>query len=53
MFHYGVEQSLSTLQVNDVVTSYIFNRGYNFVVVAYEDTADLRIDVSVLSFILR
>jgi hypothetical protein len=46
MFHYGEGQSLSSVEVHDLVTSYIFNRGYNFIVVSYEDNSIIGTDVS-------
>ncbi|CAG9801919.1 unnamed protein product [Chironomus riparius] len=47
MFHYGAGQSISSIPVNDVITSYIFNRNYNFVVVAYEDSSIVNTDNAV------
>lgn len=47
LFHYGAGQTLNTLQVNDVITSYMFNRGYNFVAVTYDDDSIIGTDVSV------
>ena len=46
LFHYGSGQSISSIPVNDVVTSYIFNRDYNFVVIAYEANSIVDTDVS-------
>ena len=46
MFHYGAGQSISSIPVNDLVTSYIFNREYNFVAIAYEDNSIVNTDVS-------
>lgn len=57
MFHYGAGQSISSIPVNDVITSYIFNRDYNFVVIAYEDNSIVSTDVSgadlALEYILK
>jgi len=46
MFHYGAGQSISSIPVNDVITSYIFNRDYNFVTIAYESNNIVSTDVS-------
>jgi hypothetical protein len=37
LFHYSVGQSLSSVQIHDLITSYIFSRDYNLVIVGYED----------------
>ena len=46
MFHYGVGQSVSSRPIFDIITSYLFNREYNFVVISYENNNVVSTDVS-------
>jgi len=48
MFHYGVGQSVSSGPIFDIITSYLFSREYNFVVIAYENNNVVSTDVSLL-----
>ncbi|CAG9801920.1 unnamed protein product [Chironomus riparius] len=47
MFHYGVGQSVSSNPVFDIITSYLFNREYNFVVISYENNNVVSTDTAV------
>jgi hypothetical protein len=45
LFHFGTGQTLTTPQVNDVIQSYFNRMTHNFVVITYEDPADITTDV--------
>lgn len=46
MFHYSEEQTLTTPQVVDVMTSYAMNSNFNFIIVHYDSAATITTGVS-------
>lgn len=46
IFHYGADQRIETPEVHDVISSYVGNGQYNFVVVDYSDVNTVSTGVS-------